>query len=83
LESRDQAGHRVIAFRDLRARADTRSSYGRRALIVVRVEVLLDGGDEVGDAVEDAADRFVGELAKPPLELTPWSGAPYRMGVKY
>ena len=32
-------------------------------------EVVLDRGDQVGDAVEDAAaDRLVGELAEPALD---------------
>ena len=33
------------------------------------VEVVLDRGDQVGDAVEDAAaERLVGELAEPALD---------------
>ena len=35
----------------------------------MRLEVVLDRGDEVGDAIEHAAaDRFVGELAEPALD---------------
>ena len=37
--------------------------------LVVGLEVLLDRGDQVGDAVEDAAaDRLVGQLAEPALD---------------
>jgi len=38
-------------------------------VVVVRGEEFVDRFDEVGDAVKDAAaDRFVGELAKPALD---------------
>ena len=37
--------------------------------MVVSGKELFDCGDQVGDAVEDtAADRFVGQLAKPALD---------------
>ena len=42
-------------------------------VVVVSVKELVDGGDEIGHAVEDAAAKSVpGEIPKPPLdELQP------------
>src|SRR6266571_2775783 len=40
----------------------------RLGVVVVGLEVFLDGGDQIGDGFEHpAADRFVGEVAEPAL----------------
>lgn len=53
-------------------------------VLVVCVEVLLDRGDEVGHAVEDAAaDGFVGEFSEPALyEVQPGAGCRREVQVK-